>query len=398
MDNSRILNSFFQTNSLNALTEEISETLARPIIITDSSFHIVSSHSSFEYTDSTYKKAIMHSELSIEACEKITEYAKKSESNRFQMESDKIKLCVGILSNAGVFMGYILYFLNETDKNFCSINDLNLCESLIAKQLYLERHCSDSAESTSEEILENLLEDKYTSEGLFYTQAAGTYLAHYAPKHLALIDFYEYPDIENVFHRLQTILTDYYHASHPFFHRNKIVMFLHEDHDFRFFHDVSKEFKVNIVISDKLKNLYDIKNHYGIMTEIADYLKNKNQKAYLALEHNYATLIKLQNLQKYPTLINPEINALLNYDITNDSELCLTLYTYLTCSHSLKKTSEIMYTHSNTVFYRIQKARDEFNVRTDDSKLHFSYLFSLALSLLKLGHEELFIFKDETSD
>ena len=51
-------------------------------------------------------------------------------------------------------------------------------------------------------------------------------------------------------------------------------------------------------------------------------------------------------------------------------------------------------TPSNTVFSRIQKARDMFGVRVDADTLHFAYLVSLALALLELGQEEQFVLKD----
>ena len=50
-----------------------------------------------------------------------------------------------------------------------------------------------------------------------------------------------------------------------------------------------------------------------------------------------------------------------------------------------------MHTHSNTILYRIQKAKEEFEIDTDNSKLHFYYLISLSLSLLELGYDEMFI-------
>lgn len=129
----------------------------------------------------------------------------------------------------------------------------------------------------------------------------------------------------------------------------------------------------------ELRLKYDMKNHYEIMTDIADDLISRNKSVFLALEEDYALLIKLKKLAKYKSLIRPEIKAMMEYDSENDSGLCLTLYTYLCCNHSLKKTSEILFMHSNTILYRIQKARDKFNVRLDEPDLHFPYIFSLSL-------------------
>lgn len=282
MDTGKILNSFFLTNSLNVLTEEISEAVARPIIVTDSTFHIVSAYSSFEYKNTAFKKAVMHSELSMEVCAEITKHSKEGEGPHFRIETKDCSICAGILLNAGVFIGYILYFLDEAGENFCSENDLMICESLLAKQLYLEKHCNGRADSTAEEILENLLENKYDNEELFDAQVSGTYLSHYKPKHFAIIGFNGYENIESNWGRLKSSLTEHYHASHPFFYKNRVIMFLHEDHDLSFFGDISRTYKINIVLSDTLESLYDIKNHYEIMTDIADDLISRNKSVFLS--------------------------------------------------------------------------------------------------------------------
>lgn len=397
MDQERILNAFLQNNSLNRLTEEISEALQCPIIVTDTAFHIVASYCSLEYHDSIYKKAILHSELSIEACAEIGRRTEESENHHVWIETPERNFCVGMLTSAGVLSGYILYFLNPANKQSYDTDDFVLCESLLAKQLYIERHCSDTTESTAEEILEDLLEGKYEREELFDLQASGTYLAHFAPKHLAILDFCGYSDGETAdarTHRLQTILTSCYHASHPIFYQNRIIMFLHADHDIPQFADIAAQFQLNIVISEALENLYAAKRHYAVMRQIAAFLSEKRRCAGVVFEREYLLLIPLLQLRAGAGQMLPEIGEMLRYDVQNGSELCRTLYTYLCCSRSLKKTSEIMFTHSNTVFYRIQKARDMFGVRVDADTLHFAYLVSLALALLELGQEEQFVLKD----
>ena len=103
----------------------------------------------------------------------------------------------------------------------------------------------------------------------------------------------------------------------------------------------------------------------------------------------------LLHLKQNNYQIDKNISSLLYHDLNNNTDFCLTLYTYIICNHSLKKTAENLHAHSNTVLYRIQKAKDEFEIDTDNSELHFYYLISLALCLLELGHEDIFILSDK---
>ena len=47
---------------------------------------------------------------------------------------------------------------------------------------------------------------------------------------------------------------------------------------------------------------------------------------------------------------------------------CVQLSYYLTCRCSLKDTCEALFTHRNTVLYRIRKMREDFAVPPDSKK------------------------------
>ena len=55
---------------------------------------------------------------------------------------------------------------------------------------------------------------------------------------------------------------------------------------------------------------------------------------------------------------NDTIKPLIEYDKKNNSELVKTLKTYFQCDGNMKKISENMYMHYNTIIYRLQKIKD----------------------------------------
>ena len=61
---------------------------------------------------------------------------------------------------------------------------------------------------------------------------------------------------------------------------------------------------------------------------------------------------------------------------------CLTLYTYLCCHHSLQETCAQLFTHRNTVLYRIRKMKEEYGIPLEDPGQHAALLMSSALMLL----------------
>ena len=60
-----------------------------------------------------------------------------------------------------------------------------------------------------------------------------------------------------------------------------------------------------------------------------------------------------------------------------------TLYYYLISSRSLKKTCDALFTHRNTVLYRIRRIQEDFLIPLDDTVMHTELLLGTALLLFE---------------
>ena len=292
MDKKVMLEFFFNNNSFNALAQEISASLSCPIVITDNAFHIISSVSSIEYGDPIYKTAISHSKLSEETCMHIATKVEEG-INHFCVQSGENNFCVGILKNSDTIIGYILYFL---DIEMFDEHDLFFCEGLLSKQLFLERYCCSSSLSTAEEILIDLLNGEYSCENIFDTQISGTFLSHFSAKRFAVIFFSNMNEFEEKHSTVLRKCKDYFHASHPFVYKDKIILFLHKDHDINQVEDIVKSLQLNVMVSDDLDKLYVMDKHYNRMCTIRDFLSEKSKLKQVTYEHSYSVLIYLLQL------------------------------------------------------------------------------------------------------
>lgn len=82
-------------------------------------------------------------------------------------------------------------------------------------------------------------------------------------------------------------------------------------------------------------------------------------------------------------MILTELRRLAAYDREKNTQYCETLYHYLTCCHSLKKTSDALYTHRNTVLYRIRRLQKDFAIPLEDPSMHTDLLMGVSLLLLE---------------
>lgn len=375
-----IMTAFFENNSLSLLTEIIGKELNCPIIITDSTFHIVTTYCKEDMRTESYRNAVAHSALSLKMCSEIKSMSAESDGRIFA--NDVIHIARK-LSCGGAEIGCALYsFLNEND--IPKETDLEFCEGLLSKQLYLESHCTGEVLSTADEIITDLLDGKFETEEILRLQISGTYLAHLSPSRFAYIRPSEKtagccPDIESV---LRHRLSGDFHSAHPLAYDNGIIIFLHENRDIRCLDNLTDEFCMTTVISAELKSLYDMKYEFPTMKKIAEYILSNEENRYRAVfESDYSWGVLFSEIGGRNGFINRKIKKMHDFDVKNGSELCRTLYTYLTCCHSLQKTSERLFTHSNTIAYRLQKIRDEFEIRTDIPEQHFAHLLSLTAVL-----------------
>ena len=147
------------------------------------------------------------------------------------------------------------------------------------------------------------------------------------------------------------------------------------------------------IIADSVNNLSDMGS--SVVTLIGFRMSNKpadkeHPYGHQRIEYIAGLIVSIIIIFVGGSLLFTSVEKIFNYDKENSTELCLTFYTYLVCRHSLKETAERLFTHRNTVQYRIKKLKDEFMIDPDDSDKMLSYILSLSCALFKLGYNDIF--------
>ena len=169
-------------------------------------------------------------------------------------------------------------------------------------------------------------------------------------------------------------------------------MFLHKGYDRKALDDLAEKFHLKIVISNQLNELYNIPTMYHSVLEALEMVVNKNVKSRNVFSVSQLAIpIMLNKIQEYDELISPKIILLADYDRKKGSQFCETLYYYLTCNRSLKDTCEALFTHRNTILYRIRKMKEDFEIPLEDPSSHFKLLLQISMILYKNKGPEFFI-------
>ncbi len=388
MNRNVLLRVFLQNNSLEALLEAVGLSLGLPVLVTDNAFHVVAAFAPEDFEDDGYRRALSHSELPLPLCRAVTEGLAASGASSVTVTEGTHTVRACELASGEAALGYLFCVL-QGEAQLDGEEEL-FVRQLLAKQFFLERHAGGAPVDSAEEILVDLLDGRFENEERFRLRVGGSFLARFRPQRFALIDCFDAAAFRESGEHLRQTLRNRFSASHPFFYDGHLILFLHEDHDIRLLQGLTEEYRLQAVLSEPLPDLYALRRQYPLVRDVLEYVRAAENGPFLKQSDTYVLLMLLRFMEKLSDFPQREIGELYRYDRENGSELCRTLYEYLLCRHSLQRTCERLFTHRNTVQYRIVKIREEFGLDPDaDGGL--ACLLSLAFALLRLGEEQCFL-------
>ena len=393
MDLTAFLSDFFRTDSLNQLTADAAELFDCPVMVVDDSFHAVSWHMPAGFQDRPFQGSVDRGELTYEASSLLSSSASLAQQGELYVElaDSPWQRRFSPLIASGIRVGYLVLVDVHGTLRQVERRDLTAVESVLAKQLFFEGNRSGLMFNTAEEVLLHLLENKFSTEALFLLQASSTWLADFRPERVALINLGLYHNLHLAEDALKSELTYAFYASHPFLYNDEVLLFLNRDHDLSALEPLVQRYQLRVVISDPLDSLYALPQVYAATHEVMDFLLLRSSHPFCVRAEQLHALMMLRRLQDRADLIASEVSALAHYDAAEHTQYCQTLLAYLLCHHSLQETCRQLYTHRNTVLYRIRRMKEDFGIPLDDPNRHLELLLSVSLELLAQHQENLFV-------
>lgn len=386
-DTAALMADFFAQDDLARLTADAGELLDCPLMVIDDAFRVAAHYAPPGFTDPLFDRAVQQGAIisrSPALSAGAPDYVEVADGTRLRRFAPLI--------SAGVRLGYLVCV--DIDGHLADIpaETFRTVETVLAKQLFVEASRQDKPFGTAEEILMHLLDGGFPSAAYFRLQASSTYLADFHPAAFALIDLAAYHALYLGKSQLKDELTYRFYASHPFLYRGDVILFLHEGYDPAGFDALVEEFHLKVVISEPITDLYGLPALYRTAREALAVIADAGFRGGSVYHvEQLRTLLMLTAARRYRSLILPQVKALAACDREKGSQYCETLYYYLSCGRSLKDTCAALFTHRNTVLYRIHKMREDFAVPLDDPAAHTALLLSTALTLLDSKGAELFI-------
>ena len=393
MDINTILNDFLISDDLHKLTRDIGIYLNCSLMVIDNAFKVIAHYSPAGFKDIVFDGSLKRGEVTYEVISLFNWNPNTSQVGEIYMgiQNSPYNRRFSALISADTRVGYLICVDIENKLHNIEKENFRYIESILAKQLFSESNRNALHFTTAEDILTHLLDGKFTDRAIFDLQSSSTFLYDFKPERFALINLSLYHSLDFFDNSLKNELKYLFYASHPFVYRDDVVLFLDKKHEISKFTELADRFHLRIVISDDLNDLFDMPKLYKKVREVMDYSIAHTSESFVVQSENFNELLMLKRLNERYNMISPKIIALHEHDKKYRTQYCLTLYMYLICHHSLKDTCERLYTHRNTVLYRIRKLKEEFVSDMEEPDKMLYYLLSLSQVLLEEGREDLFI-------
>lgn len=389
-----LLEQFFAQDDLGKLTVSTGELLGCPLLVLDDTFHVAAHYLPLGFSDALFETAVRRGEISYEAGAIISENAMLTAgwADYVQLADSPYRRRFAPLVSAGVRLGCLICV--DTDGHLEKIppQTWELVEHILSKQMFVEASHQDKLFETAEDILMHLLDGGFSSAAHFQLQASGTYLADFHPRAFALIDLETYHSAYMGKRHLKEELEAQIPDSHPFLYKGDVFLFLHREGDGDIFSELAEEFQLKILISAPIDDLFTLPQLYRTAREALELMKDARfHGESVCSAQQLRTPLLLKNLEGRGDLVSPELRRLAVHDREKGTQYCETLYHYLTCCHSLIKTSSALYTHRNTVLYRIRRLQEDFLIPLEDPSLHADLLLGVSLILFESKGPDFFL-------
>ena len=389
-----LLEEFFSQDDLRQLALSTGELLGCPLLVLDDTFHIAAHHLPLGFSDALFETAVRRGEISYEAGAIISRNPMLTAgwADYVQLADSPYRRRFAPLVSAGVRLGCLICV--DTDGHLEKIppQTWELVEHILSKQMFVEASHQDKLFETAEDILMHLLDGGFSSAAHFQLQASGTYLADFHPRAFALIDLETYHSAYMGKRHLKEELEAQIPDSHPFLYKGDVFLFLHREGDGGIFSELAEEFQLKILISAPIDDLFTLPQLYRTAREALELMKDARfHGEAVCSAQQLRTPLLLKNLEGRGDLVSPELRRLAVHDREKGTQYCETLYHYLTCCHSLKKTSDALYTHRNTVLYRIRRLQEDFAIPLEEPSQHADLLLGVSLILFESKGPDFFL-------
>lgn len=378
IDYKEIINVINESKSNDEIVEALYSYVKNPIAITDNNYRLISYFPHNRSVDFIFNEATKKGYWPLEVVSLVNKKLDKKVPYQIITINNNRRLMFNILFN-DIHLGYCAILEQEVPIEEINIELCLIFVNFLARELYsIKPHLISISNS---QFLEDALSNNYINRKIFLDRLSNTTIKIEESYKISLISleyfkYRAYGELNNVvdslFKNCTKALKDDY----------LIVLFNEHNCDFSSINSIFGNFKIFGITSSPIKDLYNLNNYYETLKNLLVYIKQSQMEYKMFYENDFKEFIPLTYITNKKILYNSikeEILILDRFDQDNNSELCKTLYVYLSNNKSLVHTSNHLFLHKNTITYRLGKIKELINNDLSNNYTNMSFVLSLKI-------------------
>ena len=373
-------------NDLPSLTEAVSKFLKNPIAVYDCGYYILSYSSLRGVTDEVWLAGMKRRYCSFEYASAFTSLARTSDSDsQFITHFGTHRRRMSVLRMGKSIVGYYSVIEHETPFEDIPSENYALAAKLLAKEIsHYYQDDNSSSFPTHHLIITDILNGQFANEELLNQRVSGTELDLHTRFQLVTIEMDNYNGKKAQREAMNGYFKTVFPSSWSNYYHHTIIILLDTQssrHDpkeaFPRIADYIRSMNMRACISDKFDSLFALKSRYQNTLDVLSFSKKLGNKKPLIFAEKYKPLLMVSKMDPGSAddaCVDTVMQIFL--EDTNDNNLLETFFIYLHFNKSLKKSSEYLYVHRNTIAYRIQKLCEKFSISFENGYENILYYFS----------------------
>lgn len=397
-----LIDTLLATNHSALLTNQAADLLGNPVLLCDTSYHILGASTIHQVEDHSWLAGIKRGHWTYEFVAKMHSMGIERLPGRGQGQAVLIEGVTSLrrrltkLAVDGIDMGY--YIVLESEVPFESIPEehYRLVTGVLGKVMSMEQGCRGRAAGhSSEDVLLDLLHGRFPDRKLLSERIYGSELDRETTFRLFFIDMEGYRASESQEGNLKALLGRLLPFSWSVYDGSNIVVLTDFNHRFyqsdqgplAEFQDFLSRSSLRAGISDGFSDLFLLPD-YAAQGQAALHFATMVQDWHVLIHYeaysHFQMIEDLATLRDISFYCSESVQELARHDKKNNTEHLPTLFYYLQTGRSVQAAARNMHLHRNTINYRLERIRQLFGIDFDDPGRNYRYYFS-ALALLRQG-------------
>jgi hypothetical protein len=382
---SKLVAMLMRGESVTAIMNESANRVNNPIIVVDTSYHVLCYSNNFVITDPFWKVNIKRGYCTYEFILAVNEIISQQETPDDSVSfivncpaSPKSKICSKIIWNNQV-VGYTIMLEEDTPLQEFQIEFLPKISYIVADMLSKNPEFESIQGSNSEHILYHILNGEDELNIRARVEAAKIVF----PENMRCIVVGTRPGKnpgektdKHVLRSNKEKLNTIFPHNYSTYYKNSIVFVIKMEKDEKLtkeqeqkLYEVFTNEVMTIGISQSFHNIFALKQYFNQCVHLQEIAYQMGITKQLMYYENYIfenILNHSKDTNHLLDYVHPALPTLRDYDIQNDSSLYETLRMYLECKYNLKQTSLRLFIHRNSLTYRMEKIIELTKINLDD--------------------------------